>query len=225
MPNIRLTPHRSLAGATSVIFWACVLGMAWLSCAAHAAGTNSVVLAEQTAEAYWGSTPCAGQIAIAWQQSTPAPAQPGTEVEAWVTFQTPAGELDFAAAPSSYTDCTVYISTTSWPTYASTVQAYPQFCQMMIHELGHFQGYADSMSYPPTDIRYPLLTDANLPAVCMDDLPLSGPAQSYGTPSLSGGRGRSSSAESRPTMVRCFEVGCSVLRRRLKPKTRLTGRS
>jgi hypothetical protein len=216
----KLTTHRILAGATRLSLCALALPATWLTGTADAADTNSVALAEQAAETYWGNTPCAGQIAIAWQQNTPAPAQPGTEVEAWVTFQTPLGELDFAAAPATYTDCTVYISTIAWPTYNSTLQAYPQFCEMMVHEFGHFQGYADLMSYPPSDIRYPLLTAANLPAVCMDDLPLSSSSQSSGLPSLSGAPPQNPGAHLARVRTRCFEVGCNVPRRRLRIRRR-----
>jgi hypothetical protein len=218
--NDDMTLHRILAGATSVIVCAFALGIAGFTGTVQAAEANPVALAEQAAENYWGNTPCAGQITIAWQQSTPAPAQPGTEVEAWVTFQTPDGPLDFGAAPATYTQCIVYISTTTWPTYASTVQAYPQFCQMMVHEFGHFRGYADSMSYQPSDIRYPLLTDANLPAVCMYDLPLSSSSQSNGLPSLPGTTGRGSTADLSRVRTRCFEVGCSMPRSRSKPRQR-----
>jgi hypothetical protein len=180
-----------------------------------------VALAERAAEKFWGNTPCDGQIAVSWQQITPSPAQPGTEVEAWVTFQTPLGELDFAAAPSTYTACTVYISMNVWPTYASTIAAYPQFCQMMIHEFGHFQGYADSMSYPPSDIRYPLLTDTNLPALCASELHLNEAEQPSDSPPPSTAlTGRDSRTLARRMRTHCFEVKCGLTARRLRPKRR-----
>jgi hypothetical protein len=87
----------------------------------------------------------------------------------------------------------------------------------MVHEFGHFQGYADSMSYAPTDIRYPLLTDANLPAACMSELPGGSTPQSSGTVPLSG---RDSKAASARLRIRCFEVGCDLAARRHRTRRR-----
>ena len=180
--------------------------------AARAAVPNSLGLAQRTAEEFWGNAPCAGQVAVQWQLNSPPAAIPGTEVEAWVNFQTPGGQLDFAASPSTYTQCTVFISQIVWPSYATTVQAYPQFCQMMVHEYGHFEGYADSTTYPSTDIRYPILTEANLPAVCRYELYSGTGASAFQ---------RSSTATARAGAIhverRCFEVRCGALIRHAKP--------
>lgn len=187
-----------------------LLTVVWLAPQARAFDQDPVGLAEQTATAYWRSTPCDGEIAVQWRSTTPPPALPGTEVEAWVTFETPLGPTNFAASPSTYTDCTVYISLASWPTYDSIVETYPEFCQMMIHEYGHFEGYADSTSYPPSDLRYPLLTDANLPGVCRYDISSGTGLPSNGFPPVPEGP---SAKEARAGSLRvahggCFEVGC-----------------
>jgi hypothetical protein len=193
------------------------LAFAGLTCTAHAESVDPVKLAEQTAETYWKNVPCDGQIGIQWQSSTPTPALAGTEVEAWVTFETPLGQTDFLAGASTYTDCEVNISSNAWPTHASTIEAYPEFCQMMIHEFGHFQGYADSLSYPPSDIRYPLLTQANLPAVCMHEISSGGDLNSSAPPSLSRVLSTGAIAGSpRARRTRCFEVHCGPVARRAK---------
>lgn len=201
-------------------FFICVLvfSFAGLAGVARASGESSIELAEQTAEGFWGNVPCGSQIAVQWQTTTPTPALAGTEVEAWVTFETPLGNTNFQALPDTYTDCQVNISSSVWPTYASTVEAYPQFCQMMIHEFGHFEGYADSTSYAQSDIRYPLLSSSNLPSVCMRDL-ASGPSNRSTTlSSLSAVHPRTRTR----TLVRtrCFEVGCGVAARPIKSKPR-----
>jgi hypothetical protein len=90
----------------------------------------------------------------------------GTTVEAWVSFLTPQGPLDFAAPPQTYSECVVNISRSRWPTRAAAAAEAVVFCQMMVHEFGHLEGYSDSLSYSPTDVRYPILTAANVPDVC-----------------------------------------------------------
>lgn len=180
---------------------------------ALAATTDPLGLAQRTAEEVWGNAPCAGQVSVQWRKESPPPAIPGTEVEAWVTFQTPGGELDFAAAPATYTQCAVYINQALWPSYASTVQAYPQFCQMIVHEYGHFEGYADSTTaYPPSDIRYPVLTEANLPAPCRYELAPSVPRATPQPRSKASARAGASRVKRR-----CFEIGCGVLLERARP--------
>lgn len=177
---------------------------------------NPLALAQRAAEQFWGNAPCAGRITVQWQQDSPPAAIAGTEVEAWVNFQTPGGALDFAAPPSSYSQCTVYVSQIVWPSYASTVQAYPQFCQMMVHEYGHFEGYPDSTTaYPPSDIRYPVLTEANLPVVCRYELDSPVPEPTLPGSSIARVHVGSSHVE-----TRCFEVGCGALIRRAKPRKR-----
>jgi hypothetical protein len=172
-------------------------------------------IAEQTAESYWGDVPCGGQVTVQWQSLTPPPALPGTEVEAWVTFQTPAGPLDFAEPPSTYSSCVVNISSILWPSYTTEVEAYPQFCEMIVHEFGHFEGYADSTSYPSSDIRYPLLTDANLPGACDYEL-TSAATQTAAAPALSGAPTARARTDSVHFKRRCFEVGCMAHPRRAR---------
>jgi hypothetical protein len=129
--------------------------------AAYATPQND---AFQVAQAYWGPSRCQGSIPIEWDTQTPTPSLPGTEVEAWVTFQTTTGELDWSAAV--YTGCVIHLSLNAWPTEADRQEAYPELCQVMVHEYGHFEGWADSTSYAPTDIRYPLQSASNMPTAC-----------------------------------------------------------
>jgi hypothetical protein len=118
------------------------------------------------ASSYWGATPCHGDVLVRWQSNVPASPVAGTTIEAWVTFQTPQGPSDFAAPPSTYTECVVNVSRKHWPTLAVAAADHVAFCQMMVHEFGHFEGYSDSLAYSRSDVRYPLLTAANVPAVC-----------------------------------------------------------
>jgi hypothetical protein len=119
-----------------------------------------------TAERYWGAAPCGGKVAVRWRSDAPASPLRGTVVEAWASFDTPLGPDDFAAAPVTFTACTVNLSRARWPQGAIAAGAYPALCQVMVHELGHLMGWPDSLAYPRSDIRYPVLGAANMPAVC-----------------------------------------------------------
>jgi hypothetical protein len=174
----------------------------------YAAPPNPLGMAQRAAEEFWGSTPCNGQVTVLWQAQRPSPAIAGTEVEAWVSFQTPLGPLNFKAAPSSYTDCVIDISLASWPSYDATIEAYPQFCQMITHEYGHFEGYADSTLYAPSDLRFPLLTEANLPPICRYDISSGTGLAPNGFPPLPGTRATKARAGSLRLKRGCFEVRC-----------------
>lgn len=128
-----------------------------------------LVLAEQAAAAYWGSEPCAGQIAVRFVPGSAAPANDTAGVSvgqmwAWTTFDTPAGPDDYSVAPAQYTNCT--ISIVSW-LGARKVQssAFGLFCALMVHEYGHLMGIPDSASASPDSITYPVVGRAN------DDIP------------------------------------------------------
>jgi hypothetical protein len=83
-----------------------------------------------------------------------------------VSFQTPLGPQDFSAPASTYTECELHISLKRWPSLAAAGVEDTAFCQMTVHEFGHLDGFADSFAYSPTDVRYPILTAANVPGVC-----------------------------------------------------------
>ncbi|MDE3069164.1 MAG: hypothetical protein KGJ43_00350 [Acidobacteriota bacterium] len=140
---------------------------------AAAAAPRAVASALQAARSYWHAAPCAGKTAVRWSSDPPASPVAGTEVVAWVTFETPRGPESFAAAPADFTACTVHVSRARWADPAAGAADYPRFCQMMVHEVGHLLGWADSLSYAPSDIRYPVLSAANMPAVC--SRPMRGP--------------------------------------------------
>jgi hypothetical protein len=201
-----------LLALLAATIWLC------LSAAASPAAVlpNPLALAERAAGDYWGNVPCSGQIIVLWQQSTPPPAIPGTEVEAWVNFETPGGPQDYAEPNSTYTQCTVNISSQTWPSFDSTVETYPQFCQMIVHEFGHFEGYIDSDSYGPADIRYPIMSSENLPGVCRYDISAGTGLYPNGFPALPGLPKASSSG----ARGHCFEVRCEALKTPLRRKTR-----
>ncbi len=196
-----------------IVLGATVILQSLTASAALAAPPNPLALAERAAESYWGNVPCAGQIAVNWRTSTLAPSIPGTVVEAWVNFETPSGPLDYAAASSTYSGCTININSAVWPSYAATVEAYPQFCQMIVHEFGHFEGYIDSTSYPSSDIRYPLMSPDNLPSVCKYDISAGTGLYPNGFPPLPGLSKTATRALASRQKVHCFEVRCEVVRR------------
>jgi hypothetical protein len=116
-------------------------------------------------EVYWGTSRCQGPIVVTENPQTPSPAIPGTEVEAWVLFETPEGFMDWSSP--TYSSCTINLSESTWPNERAMKLTYPEFCQVMVHEYGHFVGFADSTSYPITDIRYPVMSQANVPTICL----------------------------------------------------------
>lgn len=127
--------------------------------ATHAIGAP-ITRALNTAQHYWGPTRCQGPIEVDRNTNPPTPATPGTEVQAWVLFSgIPGGFLNWNSP--TYNDCIINL------TPNALADPWPEFCQIMLHEYGHFLGWADSTTaYPPTDIRYPVMTLENRPRIC-----------------------------------------------------------
>ncbi|MHB8492579.1 MAG: hypothetical protein ACYDA6_10270 [Solirubrobacteraceae bacterium] len=118
------------------------------------------------ARAYWRAPACAGHVAVRFADDPPPSPAAGMEVVAWVTFDTPLGPESFSASPATFSGCTVNVSSRRWTGEAAAAEDYARFCQMMVHEVGHLLGWPDSRAYGARDIRYPVLSAANLPSVC-----------------------------------------------------------
>jgi hypothetical protein len=91
------------------------------------------------ARSYWGASPCGGRIDVLAQ----LPLAPGLDpaTAAWVTFDSELGGNNLAAAPSSYSNCTINFAGWRWPTAASMRRDWGMFCTTMTHELGHLLGH------------------------------------------------------------------------------------
>ena len=92
--------------------------------------------AQAFAQAHWGATPCAGQIAISWM-TFPA----GTNATS--TWNNPAGQY---ADASSNTGCAIAFNVAvRWD--------WAKLCSVVTHEYGHLLGHAHS--FVPTEVMYP----------------------------------------------------------------------
>ena len=60
--------------------------------------------------------------------------------DAWVTFDSPLGANDLAAAAGSYRNCAISLARWRWPTSASMTEDWDLLCTTMIHEMGHLLG-------------------------------------------------------------------------------------
>lgn len=134
-----------------------------------------------TAERFWKDAPCGGAVAMRWRAHAPRSPVTGTVVEGWARFQTPLGPDDFAASPGTFSDCTVNLSLSRWPGGKVSRAGYPGFCELVVHEVGHLVGWPDDYNDPPSDIRYPVMSAANMPAVCADDGAIPGRAHRVGS--------------------------------------------
>ncbi|MEA2124151.1 MAG: hypothetical protein QOI80_933, partial [Solirubrobacteraceae bacterium] len=120
-------------GAAALI---CALAPPATASAAHRRpAAKPLALAVSVASEYWGATPCAGRIKLRTRQAL----APGLarDSDAWVTFGTAFGANNLAAPVSSFSDCTVSLAATRWPTRASMVQDWDMLCMTMTHEFGH----------------------------------------------------------------------------------------
>jgi hypothetical protein len=111
----------------------------------------------------WGAVPCKGRISYRTQRPLPAGLAAGSD--AWVTFNSPLGANNLAAAAGTYTDCTVSFGRSRWPDTASMREDWDMFCLTMTHELGHLLGHAHDLT--PGSIMAPVFTDySSEPAAC-----------------------------------------------------------
>lgn len=124
---------------------------------------DPVSTAAAIAEGYWGAIPCGGQISLIANRPLPAGLDPTTD--GWVTFDSSSGPDDLSAPATSYTNCTISLAHSRWPTWRSMEQDWGMFCLTVVHELGHLLGQQHSLA--PRSVMAPMFTsDANVPAVC-----------------------------------------------------------
>jgi hypothetical protein len=123
----------------------------------HRQTTNPVALAVALGESYWGAVPCNGVLRVAASANLPSeseagPVPPGVFVLAWTTFA-----ARDVTAPSTYTDCQIFLNATIWPNWQTEDSNFQQFCDVMTHELGHLFGHLDDGQVDPTSIEYPMV--------------------------------------------------------------------
>lgn len=104
---------------------------------------------------YWGGQPCNGQVSIIYD----AAASNGLTDDAWVDFQTPGRRL-CRAARDVHRLRRLHEPRLDAPGETTGVD-FPLLCALMVHEFGHFFGYPDRLTDPPTSITYPLVGPAN----------------------------------------------------------------
>ena len=127
---------------------------------------TALPLAEAAAVAYWGSEPCGTDVAVVYAPPSASPTDDTGGVPqdgplwAWTTFNTPDGPMDWAAPPSTYSDCVVTINRVAWSPRRQ-IELFPTFCALIVHEYGHLFGHPDSASDPSTSITYPDITPEN----------------------------------------------------------------
>jgi len=147
---------------------AAVLAALVLPAAATAAATPAtlpapIAAAASVAQRYWGAVPCGGHLAIVAFRPLVGGAEPGTD--AWVTFGSPLGADDLAAAPDTYTNCTIALGRARWPTTASLRDDWDMLCMTMVHEMGHLLGHAHDST--PGSVMAPIFIDySDEPALC-----------------------------------------------------------
>lgn len=115
--------------------------------------TDPITLALRRAEQYWRNIPCGGAISITSGSpkgiyEVPIPAN--EEVAMWASFDTPAGPDNFSAPPSTFSACVIYMNPAIFPNWEEDDEHFTMLCQVMTHEVGHFEGYADANARPGT---------------------------------------------------------------------------
>lgn len=108
--------------------------------AAGSAARTPPVRAMDIAERFWGASACNGGVEILTRQLRPTGVARRTD--AWVTFGTPIGANNLVAAASTYSECTIALSRSRWPTRASMIEDWHMLCMTVTHEYGHLLGHA-----------------------------------------------------------------------------------
>jgi matrixin len=92
--------------------------------------------ATEIAKSFWGVTPCAGQVTIAWTSLT-------GQTNATAMWSNPFGVY---AEPSQNFDCQISFNTgMAWD--------WKRFCSVLVHEYGHLSGHEHSSD--PNDVMAP----------------------------------------------------------------------
>jgi hypothetical protein len=133
---------RARAGVgTAIAVALCVLGWAAAPALADPAidfapGSAPMQQAQAIAQAYWGTSACAGTVTIAWASLAPT-------MNASSSWANPVAEYD---APAQNTQCSITFNSDQDWTWA-------KFCTVAVHEYGHLSGHPHSTD--PNDVMYP----------------------------------------------------------------------
>jgi hypothetical protein len=129
--------------------------------------TSPVALATSIAARYWGEVPCGGGVKVLVRQSVPGVVH---DADAWVTFGSSLGANDLAAPAGAYTNCTVHLGRSRWPTTVSMIQDWDMLCMTMTHEFGHLLGHVHDTT--PGSVMNPVFTNySSEPQLCRTDRP------------------------------------------------------
>jgi hypothetical protein len=99
-------------------------GLATSPAQQFAAGGAAMTIARQIADAYWGSDPCGGQVALSWASLDPS-------INATSTWWNPS---DAYANPQENNNCQVQFNT-------NQSFDWQMFCTVFVHEFGHLTGH------------------------------------------------------------------------------------
>jgi hypothetical protein len=217
-----LAPTETIIARSLASLLVVAILMIWLlGTPAYAIVSDPLKLAESTADTYWGQPPCGGSVQVQWQQNVPSSAISGSEVEAWVSFDTSIGMDNFAAPASQFTDCVLNINSNLWTSSASVIEGYPWFCQMIIHEFGHLTDHQHVTD--PANVMYPVFTEWNMPAACKYDISAGTGLAPNGFPPLPGSSPKALPASRLRVKSGCFEIGCSGSAKRPRKKAAFKG--
>lgn len=127
--------------------------------------SDPIATAMAAASAYWNGTPCGGAVRVEAEAGTDVETATKSPYGALASFMTPAGANLVSQPPSTYTGCLVRLSQAWRVSWAWDDQEYELLCVLMIHEYGHFEGYADEGAKPGT-VAYIHPETAPLPPQC-----------------------------------------------------------
>jgi len=171
MLSAEMTSCRSL---TAALLTACLLTATLLAPTTHGAvrpshapasatSATPVRVAAAVAKRYWRAVPCNGYIKVLPRR--PRPGGLASPSAAWVTFGSSMGPNNPAAPASSYSDCTIGLARSRWPTTSSMREDWDLLCTTVVHEMGHLLGYPHDSTRG--SVMAPAFTDnSSVPAIC-----------------------------------------------------------